>query len=76
MTQTHNALVQTKLSIDRCLIQLSHIQSMFLFCEPRNMGMDAEINDSVIQMLQSIRKELRQSHGWLNQGIENVQEMA
>lgn len=76
MTQMHNALVQTKLSIDRCLVQLSHIQSMFLFCEPRNMGMDAEINDSVIQMLHSVRKELRQSHGWINQGIENVREIA
>lgn len=74
MSQTHNALVQTKLSVDRCLMQITHIQSLFLFCEPRNMGLDAEIADSTINMLQSIRKELRQSHGWINQGIEATEQ--
>ncbi len=54
-----NQIIKSKLSINRSLNQLSHIQAMFLFCEPRNMGMDAEIADNVIDLIGKARRELR-----------------
>ncbi len=54
-----NEIIKSKLSINRSLNQLSHIQAMFLFCEPRNMGMDADIADNVIDLISKVRRELR-----------------
>lgn len=54
-----NQIIKSKLSINRSLNQLSHVQAMFLFCEPRNMGMDADIADNVIDLISKVRRELR-----------------
>lgn len=54
-----NEIIKSKLSINRSLNQLSHVQAMFLFCEPRNMGMDADIADNVIDLISKVRRELR-----------------
>lgn len=60
--QFNNDIIQTKLSVDRCLNQLSHIQAMFLFCEPRNIGMDADLADGVLDMVTKARRDLRETH--------------
>ena len=54
-----NQIIKSKLSINRNLNQLSHVQAMFLFCEPRNMGMDVDIADNVIDLISKVRRELR-----------------
>lgn len=67
----HNDIIQTKLSVDRCLNQLSHIQAMFLFCEPRNIGMDDTLADGVLDMVTKVRRELRQTHERLERFYED-----
>ena len=65
-----NKIITSKLSINRSLNQLSHIQAMFLFCEPRNISLDADITDNVIDMISKVRRELRSAQD----GLEGLME--
>ncbi len=62
-----NKIIQSKLSINRSLNQLSHIQAMFLFLEPRGDAMDADMTDNVVDLISKIRRELRKTENELNE---------
>lgn len=69
-----NQIIKSKLSINRSLNQLSHVQAMFLFCEPRNMGMDGDIADNVIDLISKVRRELRLAQKELEEIVDHAQE--
>ena len=70
MHNQHNIIVKSKLSINRSLNQISHMQAMFLLCEPRGQGSDPEMTESMISLLSSVRRELRQTQSELEKICE------
>lgn len=70
MHNQQNIIVKSKLSINRSLNQISHMQAIFLLCEPRGHVNDPEITESMISLLSSVRRELRQTQSELEKICE------
>jgi hypothetical protein len=60
-TQIVNQKTMLKMSLHRCTTQLSHVQGLFLFCEPRDLGLDTAVMDTLVDLVNGVRRELRQA---------------
>lgn len=60
-TAYSNAVIVSRLSIERCQNYLAHMHALLYLCEPSNMGLDKTVSGSMLKLMENMERELNQS---------------
>lgn len=62
-----NAVVVSRLALERCHYKLAHLHALMHLCEPADMGLDSTVADGMRSIISSMEQDLSSSALMLEQ---------